>query len=77
MIFPDVAKALWLIFMIFLPYLGVFIYLIARGGKMHEHAVADAQSQDAAFRSYVQDAAGAAGAPPTSCPSWPICATRA
>jgi len=52
------VKALWLIFIIFLPYLGVFIYLIARGGKMQEHAVGDAQSRDAAFRSYVQDAAG-------------------
>ena len=52
------VKALWLIFIIFLPYLGVFIYLIARSDKMHEHAVGDAQSRDAAFRSYVQDAAG-------------------
>ena len=52
------VKALWLIFIIFLPYLGVFIYLIARGGKMQEHAVGDAQKQDAAFRSYVQEAAG-------------------
>ena len=39
------VKALWLIFIIFLPYLGVFIYLIARGGKMQEHAVGDAQSR--------------------------------
>jgi signal transduction histidine kinase len=52
------AKAMWLIFVIFLPYLGVFMYLIARGDNMHEHAVVDAQRQDAALRSYVQDAAG-------------------
>ena len=32
------AKALWTIFVILVPYLGVFVYLIARGGKMHEHA---------------------------------------
>ena len=32
------AKALWVIFVIFIPYLGVFVYLIARGHKMHEHA---------------------------------------
>ncbi len=51
-------KALWVIFIIVLPYLGVFVYLIARGGKMHEHAVQDAQAQDAAFRQYVQQAAG-------------------
>ncbi len=51
-------KALWVIFIIVLPYLGVFVYLIARGGKMHEHALQDAQAQDTAFRQYVQQAAG-------------------
>ena len=52
------AKALWFIFIIFLPLIGVLVYLIARGGKMHEHAVRDARRQEADFRSYVQDAAG-------------------
>jgi ABC-type multidrug transport system fused ATPase/permease subunit len=52
------AKALWFIFIIFLPLIGVLVYLIARGGKMHEHAVKDARRQEAEFRSYVQDAAG-------------------
>ena len=32
------AKAIWVIFVIFVPYLGVFVYLIARGHKMSEHA---------------------------------------
>ena len=32
------AKALWLVFIVFLPLLGVLIYLIARGGSMHERA---------------------------------------
>ena len=32
------AKALWVIFVIVLPFLGIFVYLIARGGKMHERA---------------------------------------
>ena len=40
-----------------MPYLGVFVYLIARGGKMHEHAVAAAQPQDATMRDYVQSVA--------------------
>ena len=44
------AKFLWVIFVIFLPYLGVFVYLIARGDKMHEHAVEQAQAADAAAR---------------------------
>jgi hypothetical protein len=55
------AKALWTILVIFLPYLGVFVYLIARGGKMQGHAVQDAQAQDAAFRQYVQSAANSSG----------------
>lgn len=55
------GKALWSIFIIVLPYLGVFVYLIARGPKMHERGVEEAQARDAAFRSYVQDAAGSNG----------------
>jgi hypothetical protein len=52
------AKALWLIFIIVLPFLGVFIYLIARGSSMHERQLRDAQAQEQQFRTYVQDAAG-------------------
>jgi hypothetical protein len=55
------AKALWVIGIILFPYLGVLVYLIARGHKMHEHAVQDAQAQDAAFKQYVQQAAGSGG----------------
>jgi len=55
------AKAIWCIFIILVPYLGVFVYLIARGGKMHEHAVAAAQAQDQAMRQYVQNVAGSGG----------------
>ena len=57
------AKALWAIFIIFLPYLGVFVYLIARGGKMQEHAVEACASEDAQFRQYVQSAAGSSAQP--------------
>ena len=52
------AKALWFIFILFLPMIGVLVYLIARGGKMHEHAVRQAQRQEEQLRSYVQEAAG-------------------
>jgi len=55
----GLAKALWVIFVIVAPYLGVFVYLIARGHKMSEHAVAAAQAQDAAQRAYIQDAVAA------------------
>src|SRR5690242_3739675 len=39
------AKALWFIFILILPLIGVLVYLIARGGKMHEHQVRDAKVQ--------------------------------
>ena len=55
------AKALWVIFVIILPFLGVFVYLIARGGKMHERAAADAAQQQKAFDEYVRQAAGSSG----------------
>ena len=55
------AKAIWVIFVIFLPYLGVFVYLIARGHKMSEHAMEAAQAQDAAAKQYIRDAAGTGG----------------
>jgi hypothetical protein len=42
------------LFIIVLPFLGVFVYLIARGHKMQENAARAAQAQDAAFRQYVQ-----------------------
>ncbi len=48
------AKALWIIFVILVPYLGVFVYLIARGHKMQEHAAEAAQAQDQAARQYIQ-----------------------
>ena len=52
------AKALWVIFVIILPLLGILIYLIARGGGMHERAVAQAQAQQEAFDTAVKEAAG-------------------
>lgn len=52
------SKALWLIFIVILPFLGVFVYLIVRGGSMHERSAREAQAQDQQFREYVRDAAG-------------------
>ena len=51
------GKALWSLFIIVVPYLGVFVYLIARGHKMQEHQVRAAQAQEAAMRDYVQSVA--------------------
>jgi membrane protein implicated in regulation of membrane protease activity len=52
------AKALWFVFVLFIPLIGVLVYLIARGDKMHERAVQQAQQQDAEARAYIQQAAG-------------------
>ena len=52
------AKALWVLFVVILPFLGVLVYLIARGGKMHERAERQAAQQDQARRAYIQQAAG-------------------
>jgi len=52
------AKALWFVFVLLIPLIGVLVYLIVRGGKMHERAAREAQQQDQQFRAYVQQAAG-------------------
>jgi hypothetical protein len=48
------AKAMWSIFVIVLPFLGVFVYLIARGDEMGKHALEAARAQEAASRDYIQ-----------------------
>lgn len=52
------GKALWFIFVLVIPLIGVLVYLIVRGSKMRQHEVQDAQAQDQQFRSYVREAAG-------------------
>jgi ABC-type multidrug transport system fused ATPase/permease subunit len=51
------AKALWLIFVLVIPLIGVLVYLIARGGEMQDRAARQAQQQDAEARRYIQQAA--------------------
>jgi len=51
------AKALWFVFVLFVPLIGVLVYLVARGGSMHERSVRLAhQQQDQAARHYIQQA---------------------
>ena len=52
------GKALWTVFVIVLPYLGVLVYLIARGKNMGQHATHDAARREQEMRSYVQSVAG-------------------
>jgi len=51
-------KAIWVIFVVILPWLGVLIYLIVEHKGMQERSVRQAQEQKQAFDSYVRDAAG-------------------
>jgi hypothetical protein len=55
------AKALWSIFVILVPFLGVFVYVIARGHGMTQRDVEQIQAHDQAFQAYVRDAAGTSG----------------
>ena len=52
------GKAIWSIFIIFLPFLGIFAYLIARGGGMADRSVQAAQQANEATQAYIRDAAG-------------------
>jgi hypothetical protein len=58
---PDmggVHKAIWVVAIFIVPFLGVLAYLIVRGGKMNQHAIEAAKAQDAAMQNYIRNAAG-------------------
>lgn len=57
----GVAKVVWLLVLIVLPYLGVFAYLILRGGAMAERHEALHRQHEADVREYIRDAAGGGG----------------
>ena len=69
----GLGKTVWVIFVIIVPFLGVFVYLIARGGKMTQRNLDAARAQDEAMKAYIQQTAGTAAraARPTSWPSSP------
>jgi ABC-type multidrug transport system fused ATPase/permease subunit len=52
------AKMLWVLFVFIIPVIGILAYLLVRGGSMHERAAKQAQRQQEAFTSYVNEAAG-------------------
>jgi hypothetical protein len=55
------GKALWSIFVIILPFLGVLVYLIARGSSMTRRDVAEAQATEQAFQAYIRQTAATGG----------------
>jgi hypothetical protein len=56
------GKAFWTIFVVILPWLGVLVYLIARGGSMQERAMSMAVQQEKAQREYIQQVSASTGA---------------
>jgi hypothetical protein len=54
----GVAKGLWSVFVILLPFFGVFMYLVARGGAMADRDIEQARAQREAFDEYVRETAG-------------------
>jgi ABC-type multidrug transport system fused ATPase/permease subunit len=61
----GVEKTLWVLFLVFLPFLAVFIYLIVRGMGMGERAAARQQQAQQEFEGYVRNVATTAEATPT------------
>ena len=59
------AKAGWAIFMIFIPWVGALVYLIARGRSMSDRQAAAIQSQQAAQEQYIKQVAGTSADPVT------------
>ncbi|RKT19502.1 phospholipase D-like protein [Streptomyces sp. 1114.5] len=57
------AKAGWSVFVLVLPFLGVFVYLIARGKGMGKREYQEAAEAEQEFRTYIRDAAGTTAAP--------------
>lgn len=52
------AKALWMLFIVLIPWLGVLVYLLVKGDGMAERRLEDARAADEAARAYIRDAAG-------------------
>ncbi|RLE26684.1 MAG: SHOCT domain-containing protein [Actinobacteria bacterium] len=52
------GKALWAGGIIFFPYIGIFAYLIIRGGSMSERQLSDAKEADAAMQTYIRETTG-------------------
>jgi hypothetical protein len=55
------AKALWVIFVVILPWLGVLIYLIVEHDGMRDRSVQQARAQRQAMDEYVRETAGGGG----------------
>jgi hypothetical protein len=57
----GISKAIWLLFVIAIPWLGVLVYLIARGSKMQARDIKAAQEHEQAVQDYIRQTAGPKG----------------
>ena len=55
-------KTLWILFLVFVPFLGVFVYLIANSDDMAKRQIAQAEAQRSQMDEYVRATAGSGGA---------------
>ena len=60
------GKALWAIFIVLVPWLGILVYLIARGDSMSQRRLDEMAARERATQTYIQSVASTAGAPSTA-----------
>jgi Short C-terminal domain/Phospholipase_D-nuclease N-terminal len=57
------GKTLWIFFVILIPWLGILVYVIARGKGMQERQLEQAKEMQAAQAEYIKSVAGSGGSP--------------
>lgn len=62
----GLAKTAWIIFLLLVPFLAIFVYLITRGRGMTERAMAASQAAQAAQQDYIRQTAGTGGSDPAT-----------
>jgi len=57
----GLGKTVWIIFLLLVPFIAIFVYLITRGKEMSERAIAQSQAADAQQQDYIRRVAGSSG----------------
>ena len=60
------GKTMWIIFLLVLPFISIFVYLITRGKEMTERSMAQAQAFDAQQQDYIRSVAGSGSNDPAA-----------
>ena len=59
----GLTKTLWFIFLLFLPFIALFVYLITKGSAMNQRAMAHAERMNVAQQDYIRSVAGTSDDP--------------